>query len=110
MTLRHAAKGHAAKGHVTLPVSCCRIYDGISDVLTKHRPVPYGEYGSEFSRLEDILWPPDRPLPYPVWGAIKTRLHIGSVNQFDELMQALTDCVQDQLKTHSYNTVGNFLT
>ncbi len=101
---------HATKGHVTLPVSYCRFFAGFNEVTTKHRYFQYGEYDSELCRLEDILWPPERPLPFPIWGAIKTRLHIASANHFDGLILALTSCVRSQLKTHSYNTVGNFLT
>jgi hypothetical protein len=101
---------HATKGHVTLPFNGCQIRYGFKEILNKNRHHQYGEYGSELSRLEDILWPPDRPLPYPAWGAVKTRLHIASLKQFNELIKALTILVQNQLKSHCYNTVGNFLT
>lgn len=105
MTVRHATKGH-----VTLPFSGYQIRDGFNEILNKNRHQQSGEYGSELSRLEDILWPPDRPLPYPAWGAIKTRLRIVSLQQYANLIVALTELVQNQLKIHCYNTVGNFLT
>ncbi|XP_057374667.1 uncharacterized protein LOC130695543 [Daphnia carinata] len=43
-------------------------------------------------------------------GAIKMRLHVASLERFHEFILALTTCVEDQLKSHCYNTVGNFLT
>lgn len=102
VTVRHNVRA----GHVTLPVD----FDGFNDVFTKHHYRQCGEYPVVCSRFEDLLWPADRPLPYPAWGSIQTRLRIVNINQFEELILALTDCVQDQLKTHNYNTVGNFLT
>ncbi|XP_032780114.2 uncharacterized protein LOC116918502, partial [Daphnia magna] len=99
---------HLAKGHVTFPVSHHGILNEFNEILAKHDH--YGEYGNALCTLGDILWPPDRPLPYPAWGAIKTRLHVASLERFHELILALTTCVEDQLKTHCYNTVGNFLT
>lgn len=64
----------------------------------------------DLSHLDDILWPPDRPLPYPAWGDVTPRLFINSIDQFHQLADALTNCVQRQLETHCYNTIGNFLT
>jgi len=67
-------------------------------------------FARDFSHLDDILWPPDRPLPYPAWGAVPTRLSIGTIDRFSSLVDALTHRVQSQLETHCYNTIGNFLT
>lgn len=64
----------------------------------------------DLSHLDDILWPPDRPLPYPAWGSVPSRLSISSIDEFHHLADALTNCVQRQLETHCYNTIGNFLT
>lgn len=69
-----------------------------------------GRFVRDLSHLNDILWPLDRPLPYPAWGSIPGRLFIGSINHFHQLADALTNCVQHQLETHCYNTIGNFLT
>jgi hypothetical protein len=60
--------------------------------------------------LDDLLWPLDRPLPYPTWGVVRSQLPLESIQQFESLIADLTDCIQRQLETHCYNTVGNFLT
>ncbi|XP_057365964.1 uncharacterized protein LOC130686813 [Daphnia carinata] len=99
---------HLAKGHETFPVIHHGNLNIFNDILAKHNH--YGEYGNALCTLGDILWPPDRPLPYPAWGAIEMRLHVASLERFHELILALTTCMEDQLKSHCYNAVGNFLT
>lgn len=105
VTVRHAS----VKSHVTLPISCCRIFDGLNDGCSKYQP-PCARYGNEISRLDDILWPLDRPLPYPAWGAVQSRLVIENQDRFNDFILALTDRARNQMRTHSYNTIGNFLT
>lgn len=100
---------HSTKGHVTLH---------LLDALSQYPPLHHHLHsyhnrhhnGSCPLLLEDILWPPDRPLPYPAWGAVQSRLFIPNVEQFQGLLKAVTACVQAQLEEHSYNTIGNFLT
>lgn len=60
--------------------------------------------------VEQLLWPPDRPLPYPTWGGVARRLFIDSMERFETLVERLTECVRRQLTDHCYNTIGNFLT
>ena len=102
VTVRHAS----VKGHVTLPISCCRIFDGFNDGFNKYKSSS-AQYANE---IYDILWPTDRPLPYPAWGAIQSRLFIANQSRFDGLLMALTERTRKQMKIHSYNTIGNFLT
>lgn len=101
VTVRHAS----VKSHVTLPISC-RIFDGFNEGCAKSCP----RYDNEISHLDDILWPLDRPLPYPAWGAVQSRLLIETQDRFNDLITALTDRARNQMKAHSYNTIGNFLT
>ena len=100
---------HSTKGHVTL-----RLLDALSQYppLHHHLHSYHNRHHNGSSRLllEDILWPPDRPLPYPAWGAVQARLFIPNMEQFQGLLEAVTARVQAQLEEHSYNTIGNFLT
>jgi hypothetical protein len=98
VTVRH----HASQEHVTLPISCLTLED--SSAKQSYR------FGRDLSHLHDILWPLDRPLPYPAWGAVPSRLSIDNMKQFEALVNDLTLRVQKQLETHCYNTIGNFLT
>lgn len=64
---------------------------------------------SEPCRLDVILWPPKRPLPYPVWGAATRHLlELSSDKDFEDLISRMTLCIRDQLETHCYNTIGSF--
>lgn len=59
----------------------------------------------------DVVWPEERPLPFPRWGGGKSTpiVHFKDVNEYEDFAGLVEHVSQQTVAAHKYNTTDNFI-